>query len=291
MVGTTAEYAAVRNLEVASGRFLTSQDVEEQRCVVILGATLTSDLFGFTDPLSQSVRINNEPFEVMGVLKERGGFGFESVDTQAFVPISVAQSRLFNAPRHRGEYIVTSINVQVADESQMDTAQQQIEATLRLRHNLKATAENDFSIFNQASLLEVASEVSQTLTVFLGAIGAISLLVGGIGIMNIMLVSVTERTREIGLRKAVGARDGDILLQFLTEALVLCALGGLMGISFSYLVAAVFSRFSDISFRVKIEPDSLVLALGVSLASGLVFGLYPAWRATQLDPIEALRYE
>ncbi len=291
VVGTTAEYAAVRNLEVASGRFLTAQDVEEQRRVVVLGATLASDLFGSMDPLGQSVRINNEPFEVIGVLKARGGFGFDSADTQAFVPIPVAQSRLFNAPRYRGEYTVTGINVQVADESQMDTAQRQIEATLRLRHGLKATAENDFSIFNQASLLEVASEVSQTLTIFLGAIGAISLLVGGIGIMNIMLVSVTERTREIGLRKAVGARDGDILLQFLIEALALCALGGLVGIGLSYSIAAVFGQFPNMPFRVKIEPDSLLLALGVSLASGLVFGLYPAWRATQLDPIVALRYE
>jgi putative ABC transport system permease protein len=198
---------------------------------------------------------------------------------------------LFSAPRYRGEHTVTGISIQVAAADQVDTAQHQIETTLRLRHNLKADEENDFRIFNQASLLETASDIAQTLTIFLGAIGAISLLVGGIGIMNIMLVSVTERTREIGLRKAIGAHDSDILLQFLIEALVLCFLGGLIGVGLAYGLAALLGRVPAFTFSVVIQPDSLALALGFSLLAGLIFGIYPALRATQLDPIEALRSE
>ncbi|MGB9578386.1 MAG: ABC transporter permease, partial [Halothiobacillaceae bacterium] len=203
----------------------------------------------------------------------------------------VAQGRLFNAPRHRGAYTVNAIYVQVASQELMDSSQRQIEATLRLRHNLRADQDNDFWIFNQASLLETAQSISQTMTIFLGAIGAVSLLVGGIGIMNIMLVSVTERTREIGLRKAVGAHDGDILLQFLIEALVLCLFGGMIGVVLAYGVAFVFGEMPAVGFKVVIQPDSLVLALGFSLLSGLIFGIYPAMRATQLDPIVALRSE
>jgi putative ABC transport system permease protein len=198
---------------------------------------------------------------------------------------------LFTVPRYRGDYTVSSINVQVASAGQVDTAQRQIETTLRLRHNLKAEDENDFRIFNQAELLETASDISQTMTIFLGAIGAISLLVGGIGIMNIMLVSVTERTREIGLRKAIGAHDSDILLQFLVEALVLCFLGGLIGVGLAYGVAAILGQIPTFTFTVMIRPDSLALAIGFSLLSGLIFGIYPALRATRLDPIEALRSE
>jgi putative ABC transport system permease protein len=231
-----------------------------------------------------------QPFTVIGVLKTTGGQGFSSNDTIAFVPISVAQARLFNAPRYRGEYTVSDINLDVVTADQIPAAEQQIETTLRLRHNLTAAQDNDFSIFNQQSLLETAASISQTMTIFLGAVGAISLLVGGIGIMNIMLVSVTERTHEIGVRRAVGAHDRHILLQFLIEALVLTAIGGVVGIGLSYGVAYLLP-FVGASFKVDIQPDSMILAVGVSLASGLIFGIYPAMRATQLDPIEALRYE
>jgi putative ABC transport system permease protein len=203
----------------------------------------------------------------------------------------VAQGRLFSAARYRGEYVVSDISVQVASAEQIEEAKLQIEATLRLRHNLTADDDNDFNVFDQSSLLETMEDVTQTLTIFLGSIGAISLLVGGIGIMNIMLVSVTERTREIGLRKAVGAHDSDILLQFLVEALVLCFLGGLIGVGLSYGLSALLAQIPNFTFSVVIAPDSLVLALGFSLMSGLIFGIYPAMRATQLDPIEALRTE
>jgi putative ABC transport system permease protein len=291
VVGVTADYAQVRNQEVASGRYLTPADSQEQAHVVVLGSELATDLFGGENPVGLSLRINGEPFQVVGVLEETGGFGRNSPDTQAYVPIQVAQGRLFNADRYRGEYTVSSIYVQVVNQDQTDEAQSQIETTLRLRHNLRADQDNDFDIFDQASMLETAEDISQTLTVFLGAIGAVSLLVGGIGIMNIMLVSVTERTREIGLRKAIGAHDNDILLQFLVEALVLCFLGGLIGVGLAYGVAALFDRIPALTFNVVIQPDSLTLALGFSLLAGLAFGIYPAMRATQLDPIEALRSE
>jgi putative ABC transport system permease protein len=291
VVGVTADYAEVRNMEIASGRFLTASDSQEQAHVVVLGSEVAADLFGGENPVGLSVRIDGEPFQVVGVLEESGGFSRDTPDTQAFVPIEVAQGRLFNADRYRGEYTVSNIYVQVVNQDQIDAAQRQIETTLRLQHNLRADQENDFDIFDQASMLETAADISQTLTAFLGAIGAVSLLVGGIGIMNIMLVSVTERTREIGLRKAIGAHDNDILLQFLVEALALCFLGGLIGVGMAYGVAALFERIPSLTFNVVIQPDSLLLALGFSVLSGLVFGIYPAMRATQLDPIEALRSE
>ncbi len=289
--GVTTKYVEVRNLEVASGRFLTVEDIDQQNQVVVLGSELAADLFAAENPVGLSVRINAQPFQVVGVLAESGGFGRNTPDEQAFVPIGIAQGRLFNAPRYRGEYIVSSLNIQAAGAGVVDAAEKQIEMTLRLRHNLGADDKNDFRIFNQASLLETAADIAQTLTIFLGAIGAISLLVGGIGIMNIMLVSVTERTREIGLRKAVGAHDGDILLQFLVEALVLCFFGGLIGVGLAYGIVALLGQIPAFTFSVLIQADSLALALGFSLLAGLVFGIYPAMRATQLDPIEALRTE
>ena len=291
VVGTTAGYADIRNLEVASGRFLSEQEVTDQQSVAVLGATIAQDLFGRTDVVGESVRINGEPFQVIGVLAESGGDGFGSSDSQAFIPIGVAQSRLFSAPRYRGDLTVSQILVDAVAEERVDAAERQVEQTLRLRHGLGADDDNDFTIFNQTSLLDLINTVTSTLTLFLGSIGAISLLVGGIGIMNIMLVSVTERTKEIGLRRALGAHDSDLLLQFVIEALVLTVLGGLIGIALSYSIAVIVSNIPGFTFNLIIEADSLVMALGVSAASGLIFGLYPAIRAMRLDPIDALRYE
>lgn len=291
VIGTTPDYAIVTNLDIEYGDFFTTEQVESNASVVVIGYTIATELFGNADPVGQSVRINNNTFEVIGVLKEAGGMGFGSNDSRSFVPIKVAQGRLFNATRFRGSYPVSTISTQVATAEGMDAAELHIEQILRMRHNLSVDSTNDFTISNQAEQLETLSTVTGTLTILLGSIGGISLLVGGIGIMNIMLVTVTERTREIGLRKAVGAHNSDILWQFLIEALVLCVIGGLIGIGLSYGIAAALSRMPFMPFPVVIEEWALILALGVSSASGLLFGLYPAWQATRLDPIDALRFE
>jgi putative ABC transport system permease protein len=291
VVGVAPEYATVRNLEVERGRFITAGENAVQATVAVLGATLADDLFGTREVLGREVRIGSNLVTVVGVLEESGGAGFGSNDSRAFVPISTAQGRLFAAPRHRGDLTITGMSIAVADSDLMDAAERSVEQTLRLRHGLTADDDNDFTIFNQASLLDIADSVSGILSAFLGSIGAVSLLVGGIGIMNIMLVAVTERTKEIGLRRAVGARDRDILLQFLIEALVLCLVGGAIGAGLSYGVGALVSAIPGFPFQVIISGEALALALGVSSACGFIFGLYPALRATRLDPIEALRYE
>lgn len=289
--GVTADYAEVRNLTVASGEFFSEQAATDQESVVVLGSQVASDLFPGVDPVGEQVRVGGALFTVTGVLEESGGNNFNSNDSMAFVPLSVAQGRLFNAERYRGELTVTSITIQVDPAADMDAAQKSAETTLRMLHGLRSDDDNDFQIFNQASLLELASTVTATLSALLGGIGAVSLLVGGIGIMNIMLVSVTERTREIGVRRALGAHDRDILLQFLIEALVLCLLGGMIGIGLSYGLGFLFSKIPNMPVAIVIRGWTVFLALGVCSAAAFVFGLYPAIRATRLDPIEALRYE
>jgi len=291
VTGATANYASVKNLKIAQGRFFTPEEEANQHRVVVLSSIAATDLFKGADPIGQSVRINNEPFTVVGVLKKSGGDDSESYFRPMYTPLGVAQNRLIKAERYRGEYVVSEIMVQVADRELLKYAETQVEQTLRLRHDLEAGQKNDFHILNQARLLEIAGSVANMMTALLGSIGTVSLLVGGIGIMNIMLVSVTERTSEIGLRKALGAQDGDILLQFLIEAMVLCAFGSLIGIGLSYSVSVLLNGIPDFPFDIVLEAPALFLALGVGLFSGFVFGLYPAIRATRLDPIEALRYE
>ncbi len=291
VTGTNAKYASVRNLKIAQGRFFTAEEEASQQRVVVLSTIAAQSLFKGNNPVGQSVRIKNEPFLVVGVLKRSGSDDGESYFRPVYVPIDVAQSHLIKAARYRGEYIISEITVQVANRDLLNYTERRVEQTLRARHNLDTNHKNDFLIINQARLLEMITNVSSMMTALLGSIGTVSLLVGGIGIMNIMLVSVTERTSEIGLRKALGAHDRDILLQFLIEAMVLCAIGSLIGIGLSYSVSLILNHIPDFPFTVLLEVGALVLALAVGLMSGFAFGLYPAIRATRLDPIEALRYE
>ena len=289
--GTTAAYADVLRLEMAEGRFLTEDEITQMSNVIVIGSTVATKLFGRTQVVGESVRIGGEPYTVVGVLAESGNAGFGSNDESGFIPIGVAHGRVFSVPRYRGEYVVTSISADAVSEERVEAAELQIQQTLRLRHGLGADDDNDFTISTQASLLDTISAVTNTLTLLLSSIAAISLVVGGIGIMNIMLVSVTERTREIGLRKALGAHTSDVLLQFLIESLVLTLLGGLIGIAISYGLALLVQRIPNFPIDLLIGVDAVIMAVGVSAGCGLLFGLYPAMRATQLDPIEALRFE
>jgi len=293
IVGVTPEFLSVRNLEVDRGDFITKAEVDALSRVAVLGARVAQNLFGDEDPIGQTVRINRTNFRIIGVLKPKGGTGFGSVDTQVFVPITTAQRRLFGGQRGFGVGTrVSTINVSAISEDAVDAAVAEITQVLREQHKI-ASQQDDFTIFTQKDLLGAFNQVAAFLTAFLGAIAAISLLVGGIGIMNIMLVSVTERTREIGIRKAVGAKRRDIMLQFLVEAVVLSFFGGLGGILLGIALGQVVNalKIGDPPLTTIVSPDAVLLAVSFSVAVGLFFGIYPASRAAALNPIEALRYE
>jgi putative ABC transport system permease protein len=287
--GTTGQYAVVRSLDLEAGGFLTESDLADQARVAVLGWRAYSDLFADDEyPVGQTITISGVRFEVVGVLKEQGGFGTE--DSTVYVPLTTAQARFFTQRTLSGEHPVAAIYASAIDETQVDAASEQISVVLRERHRLDPGAVDDFQITTQQAILDIAGQITGVFTVFLGAIAGISLLVGGIGIMNIMLVSVTERTREVGIRKAVGATKRDVLIQFLLEAIVLSFLGGVLGISLGIIGAAFISNLSpDLTTRVTV--GTMALAAGVASAVGLVFGTYPAMRAANLHPIEALRYE
>jgi putative ABC transport system permease protein len=295
VIGTTEDYAAVRNANLANGEFISRQHMDGRSRVVVLGATVAENLFGDADPVEEQVRISlfgrqGTSFRVIGVMEKKGGSGMGNQDDQVFIPLSTYHTRLSTARTVRGSYQVSTINVQVADADVMQEAVQEIGALLRQRHRV---AQDDFTIQSQEDFLATAAQVTGVMTVLLGAIAGISLVVGGIGIMNIMLVSVTERTREIGIRKAVGARRRDILLQFLVEATVVSVLGGLIGmgigVGLSRLVGGL--NLNGQQLTTLVTPDAVVLSFTVSAAVGLFFGIYPAMRAARLHPIEALRYE
>ena len=284
VLGVTPGYLTVANWQVERGRFIESLDLTNLAKVVVLGATVVEELFGdLVDPLGKTIKINRQNYQVVGIMAAKGGGG---TDDQVFIPLSTAQIKFGGA----GNTSLGAINVQVVSADKMEWAQAELAAILRARHGLTAGQADDFTVQNQTQMVETVQETMGTFTVLLGSIAAISLLVGGIGVMNIMLVSVTERTREIGIRKAVGAKRRDIMAQFLVEAVVLTFLGGLVGVLAGYGGAQVVTPLMG-GTRALVTPDSVAMALGVSLAVGLFFGLYPASRAAALNPIDALRFE
>ncbi len=284
VIGTVPDYLVVRNVSVDTGSFFTDQQVKSSAKVAVLGPTARDDLFGaLADPIGQSIRIKNVSFAVIGVTKTKGGSGFANPDDAVYVPLVAAQHYL------SGDNFVSTISVAAASQTAMTAVQSDITDLLLKRHLISDPTSADFNIINQNDIIATASSITGTFTILLASIASISLLVGGIGIMNMMLTSVTERTREIGLRKAVGIKKIYINFQFLTEAVVLTFLGGTIGILLGWLASLAVSRFAGLSTQVSFS--AVLLAVGVSASVGIVFGIYPARRAANLSPIEALRYE
>lgn len=284
VVGTTPNYTTVRNVQIAEGGFISDQHINTRAKVAVLGKTTATDLFGEDASLiGQAIRINGMQFKVVGITVEKGGSGFSNQDDIIYIPFTTAQQFLFG-----GEF-VTSIDIEAESAEVMTQIQEDITSLLRTRHNLAEDASADFSIMNQNDIVETASSVTGTFTILLGAVAGISLVVGGIGIMNMMLTTVTERTREIGLRKAIGAKKRDINKQFLAEAIILTVVGGILGIVLGTMISMVVNYTGLLT--TKISFGSVVLAFSISAVIGVAFGYYPARRAANLNPIDALRYE
>jgi putative ABC transport system permease protein len=284
IVGESPDYLIIRDWKLAAGRMFTEREVRAAARIALIGSETATELFGPLEPLGQTVRIKNIPFVITGVLMSKGaGMGGQNQDDRIIVPYTTVMKRL------TGDRYLRSVNVQIGSAERMEAAQQQITSLLRQRHRLAADRSDDFSIFNQKEIADTASSITTVITVLLGAIAGISLLVGGIGIMNIMLVSVTERTREIGIRIAVGARASAIKMQFLIEAITLSIFGGCVGVIAGIGTSKLISFAGN--FKPVVSGGSILLAFGVSVAIGIFFGFYPATRAAALDPIDALRYE
>ena len=280
-IGSTASIAQARNYELSSGAFFTKQDDQQHSKVVVLGATVVFNVFGVASPVGQTVKLNGVSFTVVGELESRGSNGFQDQDDIAIAPLSTVQDTL------AGGSTVSQIVVQAASAKTINLAEAEVTNVLQSTHPVDSSGSNTFRVLNQASLLQTTASTNRTFTVLLGAVAAISLLVGGIGVMNIMLVSVTERTREIGIRKAIGAQRSDIVGQFLAEAILLSMIGGLVGVA----AGLIGSRFEIVSVQPVVQLYSVLLAFSVAVGVGLFFGIYPAHRAASLRPIDALRYE
>jgi putative ABC transport system permease protein len=292
IAGVTPAYAEVRSFYPAMGLFIGEDDMTARTRVAVLGQSVLKELFpSGVNPIGQTIKINRIPFRVIGVMQEKGVSSFSDDNDVVFVPLSTSQTRLFAGRDVSGDYTVSVIYGKASNESRLDAARDQIARVLRQRHGLLYSSDkNDFTVLTQKDVSDVLQSLTSVLTVFLGLIAAISLLVGGIGIMNIMLVSVTERTREIGIRKAVGAKRRDILIQFLVEATIISLLGGLVGTAIGIAGTLGVSGAVE-SLTLHLSPTTIMLATTFATAVGLFFGIYPAMRASRLNPIDALRYE
>ena len=290
--GVMPAYQVVNNSQIASGRFIFDQDVNGRLLVAVIGASTANTLFGDSDPIDQTMLIRQLPFRVVGVLAPKGGSSLGNADDLVLVPLTTAATRLGASRTSAGGQTVQSITVQAASKDGLEAAKLEIASVLRERHKIIDT-QDDFTLTTQDDLVQARTQVANVLTLLLGSIAGISLVVGGIGIMNIMLVTVSERTREIGLRKAIGARRRDILAQFLTEATILSLTGGVLGVAAGWGASRLLDRLSLNGQQVQtlVSPNIAMIAMGVAVGIGLFFGIYPAMRASRLDPIEALRHQ
>jgi putative ABC transport system permease protein len=289
--GVEPDYAEARSWKTTEGRFLSEGDMTSRARVAVIGQSVVKELFeDGSSPIDRIVKLNQQPYKVIGVLEGKGGSMGGDLDNQVFVPLTTAQNELSPLRNRAGDPVVSFMYVLPREGADRKDVTEQMTAVLRDRHNISYRDDDDFSVYSQADFLAAFGAIIGAVTVFLSSIAAISLIVGGIGIMNIMLVTVTERTREIGLRKAIGAKRRDILVQFLIEAMTLSLLGGVVGILIGTGGAVAIGRLVE-NFNPVVAPASVIMAVGFSMAVGLFFGLYPAWRASRLNPIEALRYE
>ena len=289
VTGTTGTYLPIRDYTVEKGRAFSDSEVENMSRVVVLGPVTVTNLFGENEPLDETIKVKGVNFKVIGVLKAKGDQGFFSSDDQVIMPYTTAMKQLLGLDR------LGEIDIQVSEGFDLTDVQEAIQKLIRKRHHVQEGAQDDVNIINQADIIATANQFTMTFTIVLGSIAGISLLVGGIGIMNIMLVTVTERTREIGVRKAIGAKERGILLQFLTEAVIMSGLGGLLGVGAGVggarLIEILTTKYTSTPFITEVHLGSILLSLLFSALVGIVFGSYPAYRAARLDPVDALRYE